>query len=62
MNLTEDFNYTISNEEFSMNFTKLRNNGTVLVTFSEDMMDEDSGLNITILDKEDLIKFNISLT
>ena len=45
-----------------MEFTKLRNNGTVLLTFSEDMMDEDSGFNATDLYKEDLMKFNISLT
>ena len=45
-----------------MEFTKLRNNGTVYVTFSEDMMDEDSGFNVSILYREDLVKFNMSLT
>ena len=45
-----------------MEFTKLRNNGTVVITFSEDMMDEDSGFNVTILYADDLMKLNMTLT
>ena len=45
-----------------MEFTQFRNNGTIVITFSEDMMDEDNGFNVTILYEEELIRLNISLT
>ena len=61
-NQTYDYNYTLSKLDFSMEFTRLRNNGSALITFSEDMIDQNNGFNVTMLYKEGLMILNISLT
>lgn len=45
-----------------MMFEKFKNNGTAFVRFTEDMIDQDSGFNISMLNmSEGLMVLNISL-
>ena len=44
-----NYNYSTSKEVFSLEFVKMKNNGIATLQFSEDMMDEDLGFNITTL-------------
>ena len=57
----EVYNYTLSEHYYSMKFTQFKINGTIEVKFSENMIDQKSGFNISMLN-EGLMILNISLS